>query len=517
MKKMKDIAWTWCYNVSACAVILLLGSCHISYGKVLKEYGEIPIGEQMTPPIVAVPQGAIRGVNMVSYRNKPFFAFKGIPYAKPPVGNLRFKDPVPPVIWSGTMDASRNPEPCVQINPQLHTATGNEDCLYLNIYTPRLRSGNDIKQLPVMVYIFGGKFQAGNINPTLCDPRFILDRDVVLVLPSYRLGVLGFLTTGDEVLPGNYGLKDVVQALKWIQDNVQYFGGDANQVTLFGSSSGSIMVHMLALSSLTGGLFHRYITQSGTALTTDAMVPTSVSSNRATRLGQYLACPTNSSSILVNCLKSLSAYQLVGKTSMFHEWGVFPEVIWNPTVEPDIDGAILTDIPANLLAAGKTLDLPWIALVNRDEGLLYSLLPYYRNPDMFQYLLDDIDSALPVILQYKYKVENVKAFTTALKSYYLNDLTVNRGLIITNITQLIGDAMFIYPTYRSLKERLVVAKNFQYFCSFEYRGKFSSSYDGAPPVYLGVAHADELLYLLPGKKSNYGSPDWEYDDADWKM
>ncbi|XP_046739905.1 esterase E4-like [Diprion similis] len=514
---MCGIASTWCYNVRTCAVFLLLGSCCLTYGKVLKKHGGIPIGEQMTPPIASLPQGTIRGVNMVSYRNNTFFAFKGIPYAKPPVGNLRFKDPVPPVIWNGSIDASRDPEPCVQFDPRIHKeAIGNEDCLFLNIYTPRLPVGNNIKHLPVMVFIFGGRFEVGNINSTRCDPRFILDRDVVLVLPSYRLGVLGFLSTGDEVLPGNHGLKDVVQALKWIQENVQYFGGDPNQVTLVGSSSGSIMVHLLTLSDLTDGLFHRYITQSGTAFSSCAVVPRSVSSNRANRLGQYFNCPTNSSNILVNCLKGLSASQLVKKTSMFREWGQYPDIVWNPTIEPDIDGAVLTDSPANLFTAGKIRDLPWIALVARDEGL-HSTVPYYRKPDILQHFLDNIDSALPVIVQYKYLVENVTAFTKTLKSYYLNDLTVHRSLIVTNITQLIGDAIFTYPTYRAMKEHLIKAKNFQYFCSFEYRGRFSFSYNGGPPVNYGVSHADDLLYLLPGPKSGFGPADWEYSDSDWKM
>ncbi|XP_046590304.1 esterase E4-like [Neodiprion lecontei] len=520
------MASVWYFNVTAYAVLFLLGGWNMSWGIVSKAYGEILIDEQISPPAVTLPQGTIRGAKMVSYRNKTFFAFNGIPYAKPPIGDLRFKDPMPPDPWNGTIDSNHESEQCIQFEPLIYEdTTGNEDCLYLNIYTPPLSTSNNIKQLPVMVYIFGGRFELGNITSTRCDPRFILDRNVILVVPSYRLGVLGFLTTGDEVLPGNYGLKDMVQALKWIQDNVQYFGGDANRVTLFGSSSGSVMVHLLTLSNLTDGLFHRYILQSGTAFTPAAMTPRSVSSNRAIRLGQYLACPTDSSNMLVNCLKGISASKLVKMTSMFHEWGQYPVVVWGPTIEPDVEGALLTDSPANLLAAGKIRDLPSIALVTRDEGLELSL-PLFENRDVLQDFLNNIDFILPVMIQYEGLVENMTDFTSTLKSYYLNDLTANRSLILRNITQLIGDAMFTYPTYRVVKEQLTKAKNFQYFCSFEYRGRFSYSYyhgrfnysyHGGSPVNHGVAHADELLYLLPGPKSWYGPTDWEYSDADWKM
>lgn len=104
-----------------------------------------------------------------------------------------------------------------------------------------------------MVFIFGGVFKAGSNGGWRWSPEFILDKDVILVVPNYRSGALGYLTTGDEVSPGNYGMKDLVQALKWNRDNIQYFGGDPDRVTIFGGSSGAITVHLLTLSNLTNG------------------------------------------------------------------------------------------------------------------------------------------------------------------------------------------------------------------------------------------------------------------------
>lgn len=115
----------------------------------------------------------------------------------------------------------------------------------------QLPVSDDHALLPVMVYLFGGKFEVGNNNDYA--PNFLLDKDVVYVAPNFRLGLLGYLTTGDEVSPGNYGLKDIVLALQWIQDNIRYFGGDPDRVTLFGQSAGAMSISLLALSDLTKG------------------------------------------------------------------------------------------------------------------------------------------------------------------------------------------------------------------------------------------------------------------------
>lgn len=162
---------------------------------------------------------------------------------------------------------------------------GDEDCLYLNVFTPKVRNsirdalkkmgrifkinlhvfqlldgdnaGCQRNLLPVMFSIPGGAFLTGSSNTHLYNPRFLLEKDVILVTTNYRLGILGFLSTGDSASPGNYGLKDIVLALKWVKKNIRAFGGDPERVTIFGESAGGAAVDLLALSDATSGTFHQ--------------------------------------------------------------------------------------------------------------------------------------------------------------------------------------------------------------------------------------------------------------------
>ncbi|XP_046737845.1 juvenile hormone esterase-like [Diprion similis] len=324
-------------------------------------------GKDTDRPEIRIPQGVLRGINLITQRNRSIFGFESVPFAKPPLGELRFKGPLAPEPWNGTFDASRKAPYCAQIY-ETGDFVGDEDCLVLNVYTPRLPQGGNFTLLPVMVHMYGGAFQFGRIDSELFGPDYLLDKDVLLVLPNYRGGVLGFLSTGDEVSPGNYGLKDMVRALEWTRDNIQYFGGDPNRVTLFGSSAAATSIHYLTLSNSTNGLFHKYITQSGSALSLTMDAPT-ICKNRAFQLGKHLGCPTNSSTILIDCLRGLTVSQLVNTTVPFQKWKFVKHYIWVPTVEPDVEGAILTQNPQDLIKAGKSRDLPWLCGVTRDEGL----------------------------------------------------------------------------------------------------------------------------------------------------
>lgn len=213
--------------------------------------------------IVETAYGAVQGA---PGRRNDVMVFKGIPYAKPPVGPLRWKDPEPPETWEGIRPANE----FGPVGPQLDTpaiqATGlpmDEDCLYLNIWTPDTEKAN-----PVLVWIYGGGFQEG----TSADPNFdgenLARKGVVVVNFNYRLGVLGFLATRElsaesgHGASGNYGFLDCIAALQWVHDNIAAFGGDPNRVTIAGQSAGAGTCDFLAMSPLAKGLFHRVIAQS---------------------------------------------------------------------------------------------------------------------------------------------------------------------------------------------------------------------------------------------------------------
>uniref|UniRef100_T1I1U3 COesterase domain-containing protein n=1 Tax=Rhodnius prolixus TaxID=13249 RepID=T1I1U3_RHOPR len=254
--------------------------------------------------------GLLIGREFKSRNGRIVAAFNGIPFAKPPLGELRFQDPQLPEPWSGMREAYNFGNVCVQIvstNPPISTCKlGNEDCLYLSVYSPSL---NPTKLLPVLVYFHGGPFYSGSSEIDE-SPEFFLDYNIVVVMSNYRLGALGFLTMEDDVMPGNMGLKDQVMALVWVRNNIANFGGDPNQVTVLGDGSGGSSAHYHMYSTMSRGLFHRAISQTGTALSPWANIPPGVARSRAIKMAQLFNCSTVSSKVIWNCLRTKNAFEL---------------------------------------------------------------------------------------------------------------------------------------------------------------------------------------------------------------
>ncbi|KAB7505793.1 Venom carboxylesterase-6 [Armadillidium nasatum] len=220
-------------------------------------------------PIIKVKQGQIQGFRDESLNGTEFFSYLSIPYAKPPEGDLRFKDPVPLESWDGVLNGTKMPVSCLQTSfyPLNYDdgitscVSGREDCLYLNVFTSAPNEPD--RKLPVMVYIHGGGFVGGKAD---FQPYVLMNHQMVLVVIQYRLGIFGFLSMEDSVMPGNMGLKDQQLALKWVKENIEVFGGDSNMITIFGQSAGSASVHYQILSEGSKGLFNRAILQSGMSL-----------------------------------------------------------------------------------------------------------------------------------------------------------------------------------------------------------------------------------------------------------
>ncbi|KAH8374614.1 hypothetical protein KR200_002010 [Drosophila serrata] len=217
--------------------------------------------------------GQVRGLQRKTlYDEELYFAFEGIPYAKPPVGELRFKAPQLPEPWQGVLNCTTYRSKPLQRNMILGIVEGSEDCLHLNVYAKTLKSE---KPLPVIVWIYGGGFQKGEASRDIYSPDYFMKQSVVFVTINYRLGALGFLSLRDPKLdvPGNAGLKDQVMALRWISQNIAHFNGDANNITLMGESAGAASVHVMMTTEQTRGLFHKAILQSGCALSEWAESP----------------------------------------------------------------------------------------------------------------------------------------------------------------------------------------------------------------------------------------------------
>ncbi len=221
-------------------------------------------------PADPIPRATVEQGVLLGRRADGVQSFKGVPYARPPVGDLRWRAPRRAEPWTGERDAGQVGAICIQPPANGDNGVGplpmSEDCLTLNVWAPADREG----PLPVMVWIHGGGLNNGSGTAALYDGTRLAKRGVVVVTINYRLGRLGFFAhpaltaeVGGEELVGNYGLADVIAALEWVRDNAAAFGGDAGNVTIFGESAGGALVTRLMISEPARGLFHRAVVQSG--------------------------------------------------------------------------------------------------------------------------------------------------------------------------------------------------------------------------------------------------------------
>nr|CAD7432874.1 unnamed protein product [Timema monikensis] len=284
---------------------------------------------------VELSQGFIRGSVGSTVSGVTFYSFQGLPYAQPPVGELRFKAPQKAPSWEGVRDASTVGSNCVQIPAS--DAYGSEDCLFINVYTPQLPDGNGTTSLlPVMLWIHGGAFTSGSGDTTWYGPGYLLDKEILLVTFNYRLGVLdtvpgtfplisrilltdynilyssisssvGFLGLSHSEVSLNNGLKDQRAALRWVQQNIERFGGDPAQITIFGESAGGASVEYQLISPSASVLFQRAISQSGSVLSPWAYVDTATAQTRAQQLIQLLGYTSEDINDIYNFLMEASA------------------------------------------------------------------------------------------------------------------------------------------------------------------------------------------------------------------
>ncbi|XP_031353001.1 venom carboxylesterase-6-like isoform X2 [Photinus pyralis] len=323
-------------------------------------------------PFVLTSLGPIRGFYKSSFHGRKFSAFEGIPYAKPPVGDLRFEPPQNASPWNGVLNANKQ-YICMQLENAMITddaTIGTEDCLYLNVYVPKTQISTD-DNYDVIVNIHGGAFMFGS-STSYAGPCPLMDREIIYVNINYRVGILGFLSTEDNVVPGNNGLKDQQQALKWVQTHIKQFGGNPKSVTLMGASAGGAAVHLHYFSPKSKGLFHRGISQSGTALMSWAIQDGAA--QKARKLATILNCEDSNTQTFIKCLKGVPADKLVKQTKLFYQVARLPVSPFAPVVEVESESSFLTKHPYKQLEDSEVNDIPWLTWVTKDEGNLVSII-----------------------------------------------------------------------------------------------------------------------------------------------
>jgi para-nitrobenzyl esterase len=298
-------------------------------------------------------------------------SFKGIPFAAPPTGDLRWKAPQPVVPWTGVKDASKFALACVQ--DEMFAAIfgaprgASEDCLYLNVWTPA-KSASD--RLPVMVWIYGGGFVLGQTSVPMYDGTRLAEKGVVMVSVAYRVGALGFLAHPELSKEsgkgsGNFGLQDQIAGLRWVKDNIAKFGGNPNRVTIFGESAGGISVSMLAASPAAKGLFQQAISESG-----GSFGGPRYANEGGVNVPPLKVAEANGQKFLAKLgVTSIAAARALGPDKIMAAQG--PGMGQADSFWPVFDGDVLPGDQYELYLAKKFNDTPVLIGTNSDEGALF--------------------------------------------------------------------------------------------------------------------------------------------------
>ncbi|KAF9413122.1 hypothetical protein HW555_008564 [Spodoptera exigua] len=438
-------------------------------------------------PIVFTQLGALRGRKLVTRTTAqtPYYSFKGIRYAQPPRGSLRFRPPAPLEPWSGIRDALEEGAVCPHRFMLFDTYKGDEDCLFLNVYTPALpdkMSGYNPK-LAVMVWIHGGAFAMGSGNAFLYGPDHLVGAGVVLVTLNYRLGALGFLSLENEEVSGNMGLKDQVMALKWVRDNIEAFGGDPARITIFGESAGAASVHLHMLSPASQGLFHGAIAQSGVALAPWALAHEPRA--RAFELGYLRATP---SELLVKAGARLSSAP--GKSADLQSTVALPFL---PTLEPEGPDAFLTKSPKETLPGADVPFLTWIQRTRRH---------YTRYPKLLSELEQEFRRVVPPELL-GHNDTIVDKISDSIRAFYFQQKPIdNRN--IDSLIDLFTDVMFLRPVLETVRQQVESNRTSPtYLYRFAFDGALGLFKRMLGITHAGACHGDEMGYLFYFSRLNY--------------
>jgi carboxylesterase type B len=453
---------------------------------------------------VNTPSGWVRGYEE-NHKKGQMYRFVQIPFAQPPIGNLRFQKPQPIPAWEGVKGTSNeNSLSCPQWDfplPGFDNLQKDEDCLYLNIYVPGKISRE--RKLSVMVWIHGGGFMFGGASQYK-PQKLVLGGDVIVVTINYRLALLGFFTLNDPLMPGNYGLWDQIEALRWIQKNIEAFGGNPNSVTIFGESAGGMSVSLQTLIPSNKGLFHRAISQSG--VTTFFVVSErKLEKKTANMLLERTSCNDKEDvSEIVHCLQELPVENITNALTM-----VDLMVPMNMSYEvggfvPNVDGELIKENIAypqssnnDIYSFFRTVDFMSGTLNGEGNTVCMGMTPELQERFKFN-VTEQIPKTVlcemtaPIFV--KSAVGNSRNLVQEICDLYTDTEDIDAQS--NKVCEFSGDSTFIVPSNIMLSihaKENTAAKTFQYLIAKTNPLPFG----GDPPAWFkGAGHGDELHLLF---------------------
>ncbi|KAK7100618.1 neuroligin-4, X-linked-like [Littorina saxatilis] len=447
---------------------------------------------------VSTKYGGLRGLRSLINGQTLVDKFLNIPYAKPPVGQLRFRAPEPPVAWRGVRDATtlgpRCPQHAFPDMPPRLSFSDSEDCLVINVYRPA--RNNSTGPLPVMLWIHGGGYYIGTAN--LYDASQIATKGVVVVAVNYRLDAFGFLCTEDDAAMGNYGLLDVIRALQWVRDVISAFNGDPNNITIFGESAGSAMTSLLLMAKKARGLFHKAIMESGVSLTpwTVGLSRSKVQPgplNLVKTLSEKLFCDVTDTSAMVGCLRTKDAMSIINITwEMASE---FNQILFRPAITVGRHDSLLDVTPEHALTHDQFAHVPtlrgyskneWARAVNdtEDDGISF----------------EEFRQSLSIFLDHWFIVQPAfhNDMTTVIdrftRAYLPLGRQTNPKQLRQTMIQIATDVICIAPTLKEIELHAQNTPEPQYLYRFSYLPELAMR-----ASWQGVVHGDEMPFV-------FGSP-----------
>merc|ERR1712002_904905 len=460
--------------------------------------------------------GVAKGVKAETESGTPYFKFKGIPYAQPPVGSLRFQPPQPSGSWGGTLVATEDGPVCphkMDYGENIGSYTGEEDCLYLNIYTPTLtRSNNPLALKAVMLWIHGGGFSAGSGSEYWYDPVNFMEKDVVVVTINYRLGPLGFLTFGNDLASGNLGLRDQQLAIQWTRNYIQNFGGDPKKITIFGESAGGMSVHAQVLSPHNQGLLHGAISQSGTMLSS----PIDERPERtAVKVAERFNCSSNNlDEEMLDCLQEIPAQELIEGTAL-KESEVFSgtALSFHPVVDHFSSNPFMPIHPLEALKTGAYNKIPFMSGTTKEEGAAVLMMMW----ESLEQMEENWDTMGPSFLGIGKSWnaseidDETRMIAQIMKKYYTGDDFTQENK--ESLTAMFGDGLFHASDQKTVSLMSEGSSSvFNYLLTYKGSSSVASLFTESEEDF-GVVHGDDLQYLfkMPPYNKNEGIESTEDD------
>jgi para-nitrobenzyl esterase len=459
------IIWLWRKFVNLGQLKSLSSASFLTYAAILLS---VTGAHAANPLQVKTDKGKVEGLLTTDQK---VIAFKGIPFAAPPVGNLRWQPPQPAAKWKGVFSAHDFGNHCLQSfgypDMVFHDPGPSEDCLTLNVWAP---AGAKPASLPVMVWIYGGGFNSGGTSEARQDGQFLAHRNVVVVSMNYRLGIFGFFTHPELTAEsphhasGNYGLMDETAAIAWVKKNIAAFGGNPDNITIFGESAGSFAVSAQMASPLSKDLFAKAVGESGGAFYSGDLgfEPREVREQKDSQFAQTAFGTTKLAD-----LRKLSADDILKAATA----KTTPPP---PHFGPDVDGYFLPDSVPNIYAAGNQAHVPLLAGWNADEVRAAVLLAPKK---------PTVDS---------FTTQAQAEFGANAQKFLAVYPATTDAEALTSAGDFASDRFIAYSTWRWLEAQVATGKAPVY----RYRLDLGSPGDKYHLAILGAFHSDDIEYVF---------------------